>query len=340
MLAAQGGHAEAFRVLVDAGANLQHRGLSDTDLIGCAAEGGNVEILQLMLDMGHPVEGFWNPRSRDEKRMGNFTPLMSAAVSGHVDIVRILLAAGADRAAKFDGETAFMRVQQSIKFPVGEDDAALVPRWKAIAELLKNRLGGGEPDDEKYRREVESFSKNAARPECARLRQELTTICGKGTPWKPVPDHGIAAGNVVTFTLKGCKSEQELWSLQKSAREAKCHFVLAEPWLAGEPAKLVFFPTNDKIAVLAVWGTEGANYSVNTWAIIDWLRKLDRDNPFDVVLCNHESVGIRFRSAVKNAAKMIKHMAEICPGVLDEVEDDAILAASLNKDKSFSLRWD
>ena len=103
---------------------------------------------------------------------------------------------------------------------------------------------------------------------------------------------------------------------------------------------MVFFPTDEKLAVLAACGTEGANYSVNTPAIIDWLRTLDRDNPFDLVLCNHESVGVRFRVAIKNAAKMAKSMAEICPAVLDELEDDAILAASIKKDRSFSLRWD
>lgn len=340
MLAAQGGHAEVFRILVDAGANLQHRGLSDTDLIGCAAEGGNVEILQFLLKTGHPVEGYWNPRSREEKRMGNFTPLMNAALNGHLDAVRVLLAAGADRDAKFDGETTLKRVQQNIKFPHGEKEVALVPRLKAIAELLQGRAASSKSEEDEFVREVEAFTTNAARPEYSHLLQLLNSECGKGKPWQPVADHGLEAAKVLSFTLKHCKNEQQLESLQKAAREAGCHLVLAEPWVPGESAKWTLFPTSNPYAVVAACGTEGANHSVNTQDIIAWLRQVEMQNPFDLTLCNHESVGCHFHGQVKSASKLAKSMAEICPSVLDELDDAATLANCIKKERSIYLRWD
>lgn len=340
MLAARGGHAEVFRILVDAGANLHHRGLSDSDLIGSAAEGGNVEIIQFLLSKGHAVEGYWEPRSREEKRMGNFTPLMNAALNGHMDAVKVLLAAGADRDAKFDGETALKRVQQSIKFPFGDKEIALVPKWKAIVELLKQRATGSKSDEDQLTREVEAFAKNAIRPEYNQLLQQLTSECGKGKPWKPVADHGIAAKNVLLLALKDCKNEQQLATLQKTARNAGCHLVLAEPWLPGQSAKLVLFPTNNPYAVILACGTEGANYSVDTQAIITWLKQVEKQNPFELILCNHESICCRFHGEVKGASKLTKSMVEICPNVLDDFEDAATLAACLKKEKTIYLRWD
>ncbi|MFO0969812.1 MAG: ankyrin repeat domain-containing protein [Gemmataceae bacterium] len=97
MAAAQAGQGEAFHTLVEAGANLNALGLDQTDLLECAAEGGNAEIVRFLLERGLPVEGHWQPRSLVARRQGHITPLMSAAINGHVEAVHVLLAAGANR---------------------------------------------------------------------------------------------------------------------------------------------------------------------------------------------------------------------------------------------------
>jgi ankyrin repeat protein len=137
MLAAQAGHAEAFQFLVEQGANLHALAIDQTDLLECAAEGGNVEIVQGLLNKGHPVEGHWQPRSQVDKRIGHITPLIMAAINEHAGVVRVLLLAGANTNAKYDGETALKMVEESIKHPLDAKDAEKIHQLRAIAELLR-----------------------------------------------------------------------------------------------------------------------------------------------------------------------------------------------------------
>lgn len=343
MLAAQAGHVEAFRTLVEAGANLHALALSDTDLIGDAAEGGAVEILRFLIDQGHPIEGHWQPRSGYQERMGYITPLMSAAINGHAEAVRVLLEAGANRQARFDGETALTMVKESIKHPLDDDGAAMRPQYEAIAALLSHEpIVGKEPADEIAAREVGNFATNSRRLEYTELRRKLTEESGEPRFWAPVPDHGAPAEAVVSFTLVGCKSQKKLDSLQARARDAACHLVLTEPWTSGETATLILFPTDDKFAVVAAVGTEGANHGVQTPDVIAWLKELDSRNPFHLNICSHEAVGGAFASpAVMDVKNLAERIVEFCPSSLDDdVDDVETLALVLKKGKRFFLRWD
>lgn len=141
MLAAQGGHAEAFRLLVERGANQEVVGLGHSDLLGCAAEGGAVEIVVYLLERGHPVEGRWKPRSVAERRTGNLTPLMTAAINGRVDVLRVLITAGANPDARYDRETALEMVQAEIAHPVlPEPDR--IERLRQVAAVLSSPPAG------------------------------------------------------------------------------------------------------------------------------------------------------------------------------------------------------
>src|SRR5438105_11636977 len=106
MCAAAADHFDAFMVLAEAAADLHAVALAQVDVLECAAEGGNVEIVRFLIEKGLPLEGHWQPRSQVARREGHITPLMSAAVNGHAEVVRLLLQAGADRSAKFAGQTA------------------------------------------------------------------------------------------------------------------------------------------------------------------------------------------------------------------------------------------
>jgi ankyrin repeat protein len=137
MLAAQAGQLDVFRTLVELGANLHALALDQVDLLECAASGGQVEIIRFLLDQGHPIEGHWKPRSPASQRMGRITPLIKAAINGHVEAVRVLLEAGANRDAKYDRRTALSMLKNTIKFPFGEDEVKRLPQLKEIVKLLK-----------------------------------------------------------------------------------------------------------------------------------------------------------------------------------------------------------
>ena len=85
------GHKEAFRALVEAGADT--KGIS----LHRAAKYGDTEEVRALIDLGMPIEA---------KDTRNSTPLHLAASQGHADTVRALIEAGADiDADSIDGVT-------------------------------------------------------------------------------------------------------------------------------------------------------------------------------------------------------------------------------------------
>jgi Domain of unknown function (DUF4253)/Ankyrin repeats (3 copies)/Ankyrin repeat len=338
MLAAEGGHVEAFRVLVDAGADLHATAFRQLDLLECATRSGNIEIVRFLLDRGLPVNGHWKPVNEAIRKIGHDTPLIQAVDEGEVEVTRVLLEAGADRDAKYQGQTALQLAKERLRDPDFEEQKK---EYQAIVALLGEAPAKGDRPAKADVSEVKNFAKNARRPEYVKLRKWLAGRCGEARPWSPMPDHGVRATNVFTFALAECKRQQAIDDLQQEARKAGCHLVLGEPWTAGEDAVLVLFPTTDKLAVVAAVGTEGANYGVQTPKIISWLEALDRDNPFHLVSCDHESVGGTFVRPIKGVKKLAERMVQLCPSCLDDGPEDAEeLALDLTKRKSFLLRWD
>jgi uncharacterized protein len=341
MRAAQNGQAEAFHVLVEAGADLHAVGMVQTDLLEMAAGGGNVEIVRFLIDKGLPLEGHWKPRYPEARREGHMTALMCAAIEGRVEVVRLLLKAGADRDAKFNGETALKMVKGEIKFPTLPGSAERKQPYLEVAALLAETLPSGEPAEDTAVLELANFAENARQATYLQVRQMLADRCGEARPWQPVPDHGVAAEEVVRFTLRQCAEAKTLTCLQEEVRHAGHHLVLAEPWLPGENAELVLFPTSDKFAVIAAVGTEGANYSVQTADVIAWLRNLEQQNSFALRCCAHDLVGGDFLGPVKSAKKLAEQITEFCPSCMDEgFETPEELARVLTKSKNFLLRWD
>jgi hypothetical protein len=340
MVAAKAGHLDAVRTLAAAGANLHAVGLDQTDLLECAAEGGHAEVIRFLLDQGLPVEGHWQPRSAAERREGHFTPLLSAAVDGHAAAVRVLLAAGADPKARFDGQTALQFARDGVKFPVDPTDVEGKRRYQEIIALLTGSAGAGEPLADPATGEVGRFAENARRPAYRQFRKQLEEKCGRARSWKPVQDHGLPAAGAVGFTLAEC-DQRTLDGLQAAAREAGCYLVVAEPWSPGDDAALVLFPTADKFAVIAAVGSEGANYSLQTPDVIAWLREVEADNPFHLTFCRHDMVGGTFVGAVKGVKGLAGRMAKFCPVCLGEgTETSAELALELKRGRSFLLWWD
>jgi hypothetical protein len=338
MLAVDGGHVEAFRALVDAGADLHATAFRQLDLLEVAARNGNLDIVRFLLERGLPVNGHWQPVNEAIRKMGHDTPLIQAVDNAHVEVLRVLLEAGADRNAKYNGQTALQIAKERLR---DEDYAEQKQQYQEIAALLGEAPAKGARPAKANARDVAGFAKNARRPEYLQLRKLLGEQCKDARPWSPMPDHGRPATNVVSFTLADCKRQKAIDDLQREARQAGCHLVLGEPWTAGEDATLVLFPTDDKLAVVAAVGSEGGNYGVSTARIITWLETLDAENPFHLVYCDHESVGGTFLGPVKAAKKLAGRMIQFCPSCLDDGPEDAEeLALDLQKRKSFLLRWD
>lgn len=99
MFAAFNGHSEIVILLLDAGAKIDKRdSLDRTALLYCAT-GPFPETAKILLDRGA------EPNTVDSNE--HFSPLMHAAAEGHLEVVKVLIAYGADRSLKdVDGDDA------------------------------------------------------------------------------------------------------------------------------------------------------------------------------------------------------------------------------------------
>ncbi len=95
MKAAQGGHINAVRVLLDAKSDPNIRGLAGKTALYWAVERGYGDVVNALLEQG---------AAADIKTDAGFTPLMEAAKSGRIDIVRPLIAKNADVDAREGGD--------------------------------------------------------------------------------------------------------------------------------------------------------------------------------------------------------------------------------------------
>jgi hypothetical protein len=105
--AAKEGQAEAAKVLIAAGANVNAHGvLPGATPLGVAAREGHTEVVQVLLGAGA------DPNAGEEARQG-YAPLIAAVVNGHTEVVRALLGAGADvRVSMSMGGTALEIAEQ------------------------------------------------------------------------------------------------------------------------------------------------------------------------------------------------------------------------------------
>src|SRR5262245_33207960 len=197
MLAAEGGHVEAFRMLVDAGADLHATAFRQLDLLECATRSGNLEIVRFLLEKGLPVNGHWKPVNEAIRKIGHDTPLIQAVDNAEVEVTRVLLDAGADRDAKYQGQTALQMVKERLRDPDYVDQKK---RYQQIAALLGDAPAKGGRSANTELDEVKQFAKNAKRPEYVQLRKLLAEQCGEARSWSPMPDHGVTATNVVAFS--------------------------------------------------------------------------------------------------------------------------------------------
>lgn len=113
MFAAFNGHSEIVIFLLDAGAEIEKRDYLDRTSLLYASTGPYPETVKILLDRGA------NPNIVDSDE--HFSPLMHAAAEGQLDVVKVLLAYGADKSLKdVDGDDAASFAAQSGHMQVVE----------------------------------------------------------------------------------------------------------------------------------------------------------------------------------------------------------------------------
>jgi ankyrin repeat protein/cytochrome c553 len=147
MAAAQTGRPEAVRMLLEKGANPNVKTKKDETALADAATAGNEDTVKLLLDRGADVN------VRDVR---GYSPLLYAAGADKSsgDIVRMLLAKGADKDATGDDETAGMLASKR-----GDTEVA---RILGVSAEERKRLGVAPiPDDSGQERSIADAVKPA-----------------------------------------------------------------------------------------------------------------------------------------------------------------------------------
>src|SRR5262249_35067043 len=101
MWAVAEGHVDVTRRLLDHGADVHARSVSQFTPLMFAARRGDVAIAKLLLAAGADVDA-----NDGAAKSRAYTPLLLATVRGHVPMARLLLDAGADPKAAGPGYTA------------------------------------------------------------------------------------------------------------------------------------------------------------------------------------------------------------------------------------------
>uniref|UniRef100_A0A1I7RHD0 ANK_REP_REGION domain-containing protein n=1 Tax=Bursaphelenchus xylophilus TaxID=6326 RepID=A0A1I7RHD0_BURXY len=94
-LACSGGRRDVVELLLQYGANKEHRNVSDYTPLSLAASGGYVDIITLLLNAGAEIN------SRTGSKLG-ISPLMLAAMNGHDQATLLLLERGSDINAQIE----------------------------------------------------------------------------------------------------------------------------------------------------------------------------------------------------------------------------------------------
>jgi len=163
-IAAQKGHLEVVKLLLERGALIEAKNSKNITPLLVAAEEGRFEVVKLLLEKGALIEA---------KNSNKATPLWMAAQNGHLEIVALLLEKGAAVDARTD-DSVTMVYDRANGTVSTKRNYGVTPLWmaaqnghiKVVASLLKN---GANPNVEAMGRSALQFAVEKRLTEIAEL---------------------------------------------------------------------------------------------------------------------------------------------------------------------------
>jgi hypothetical protein len=76
-------------------------------------------------------------------------------------------------------------------------------------------------------------------------------------------------------------------------------------------------PTAEKYVVMAYLKTDGVNYNITTERIIDWLKRLEKSQPFVLTEVGLDFVGGEFLQGIRRPRQLAERMFAFCPDIVD-----------------------
>jgi len=340
MAAVTSNKPQTVKHLIENGAdvNIRHKKTDHTALY-FAARDNRIEIATMLLKAGA------DPNLGTDH---DGTPLHEAVRKKKPEMVKLLLEHGADvNAVDINRDTplalgkdkyASMRAKPLEIAGIlmsygGKEKVEATPEFKErLAKWDAKIEAGKKKTDKKWGPEVPQpdFSKEAERAAYKAAIAELEKLCGSAA----TAEKDLAGLFLLTNNAKKLETEQ----LQKQYLEKGC-FVFNPDSL--DRTKLAVLPTTDKYQVIAAMQTNGANYGIGTGGVIEWLKALEKEQPFTLTAIGFDVISGQFEKAVKSPAKLAKRLYEFCPDIVDQgCGDVEALAAELKKTRRLYLWWD
>ena len=95
--------------------------------------------------------------------------------------------------------------------------------------------------------------------------------------------------------------------------------------------RLGVLPTTDKYAVVAVIRTSAPNDGKSTADIINWLRELEKEQPFELTGIGRDFLSGKFLTEIKQPMKLAKRLAKFCPDIFEPLDSIAQGAAEIQE---------
>lgn len=284
---------------------------------------------------------------------GNITPLMMAIKARNLALVQLLIDSGANIMARdAAGATPLEWAKQEKKF-LGSSSEVF-----NIIELLQSLLGYEKKPLPDFKQAWKDFKEVEASKPFKDILELLTSLCqSKPYPWKkrkgvyrfyPKDWDGLAKrfnrpADYVSSAKKSAKHErkEEVTRLLQSEIRQAGFLLVSHKDEEGAPMQLLF-PTLDKFAVIAACGTDGENYGLSTYDIIETLQEIDEKYPFVITDCMHDAVGGQFVNPPEKPLELAQLLYEFCTDLIDgeRVSSTEDIAKYISETNRFYLWWD
>lgn len=310
-------------------------------LVACL--GGRKETVQKLLAAGADI----NCRGS----IGKVTPLMVSIKHRRLDFVEFVVGVGADLGARdaANGSALDWALKEKA-MSLGTDQSY------AIANMLKDKLGYKKTEVD-YRKRFKELKECSETKSFTDVVDKLAAICeSKPYPWakrkgvfrfyvKNWDSLAIKYGKPPDYVKKAPKQDRqerkcEIASLLQDEIRSTGFLLVSHEDEQGSAMQLLF-PSDDKFICIAACKTDGVNYGLNTDDIIERLREIDEEHPFELTSCMHNAVGGKFKVPVDDAKELARTLFDFCKDIVDGelIADTDDLAKEIERTRSFYLWW-
>jgi hypothetical protein len=284
--------------------------------------------LERMLEIGFDINGTSTVWPDNKTEVRNCTALMTAAWRGKPVLIRLLLARGADITHRDSlGRTAldWARTGKSKN------------HVKAI-ELLEEAGAAAGSEAEFGIAEIPDFRKAAKSPAHKQALAELQELTGAKPQKIELEDDTVVGGKA--FVVEEDLAHRIVADHQAVFRSRGTLIFVSQDVTDRGGTCVVALPTADHLEAVAAIQTNGINSDVTTYDVIEWLRQLHAEQPFELTEISTDSIRGHFKSAIKDPQNLFRSMIDLCPdGVTGEKPNQDWLAQWAERRELF-LWWD